>query len=691
MTTADYLSLTPREKSPSGSSRLLSFYKNGSTRFFPGDGTRLRFANRDTDTLDIPAVPSGFLAKGDYVTVEYKGTCVFRGDVATIRESQSRGTDRVQSVVCEGPWAKMARLVYRQYWFTGNGADLSSRLILNETQSGASQNLNAELREIAQHGASACGYQVGTISVSTQTLPSDECRDITVAEAVRRELRLFPKAVAYFDYSTDTPTFNIVRNADSAATASYVADIPKTAREYTYNAHPITGVDLEIEASGDVDGVTYRNIGHQKAGDATAGNPDCLYATLQIKGASSSATYQTFKSVTEDIPADLNSVDWWKQKHPRLANVATSQITITNATRTPSTYERISAATAGELEAAGLKCEVSQFTCSCSIDTAEDKEEGILLTLNFLTTNAKTKTYRWCSDSSAESGETVPAGLARAILDERIGSLVSESLSIRLGDAFPKIGDAIAESEGTVFLQSFDVDCGGLVADLSFGTPEYLSPEDMASLLSNFRNKRTTSSSSMRKTGQSVGKDDVELGSIPPLSSSEFSPGKVAKATIAASDGGGSITLDPSALDDGESIAVQTITVKGDDGEDKEVKILASEEFAPGGVGVTSLNDATGDLDVIGGKGIEVSTDGQTIKVTWNKDKEDEDEDPNDDDGDEPSNPCDHDSEGGSEGGVEAGGGGGIGGGGGGTGDDEGGVPAGGGESHTGDDNCNCG
>ena len=151
---------------------------------------------------------------------------------------------------------------------------------------------------------------------------------------------------------------------------------------------------------------------------------------------------------------------------------------------------------------------------------------------------------------------------------------------------------------------------------------------------------------------------------------------------------GKSITLDPSALDDGESIAVQTITVKDDDGEDKEVKILASEEFAPGGVGVTSLNSATGDLDVIGGKGIEVSTDGQTIKVSWNKDKEDEDEDPNDDSGDEPSNPCDHD-ESGDVGGVnpdaDGGGGGSLGG----VSDGVGGV-AGGGESHVGDDDCNC-
>lgn len=120
----------------------------------------------------------------------------------------------------------------------------------------------------------------------------------------------------------------------------------------------------------------------------------------------------------------------------------------------------------------------------------------------------------------------------------------------------------------------------------------------------------------------------------------------------------------------------------GDEDEDEETDDV-----------VTSANGATGDVNVIGGKGIEVSTDGQTIKVSWNKDKEEEDEDPDDDDGDEPSNPCEHDKEGGGEGGVEAGGGGGDGGGAGigADGAGGGGVPAGGGESHTGDDNCNCG
>lgn len=87
---------------------------------------------------------------------------------------------------------------------------------------------------------------------------------------------------------------------------------------------------------------------------------------------------------------------------------------------------------------------------------------------------------------------------------------------------------------------------------------------------------------------------------------------------------------------------------------------------------VTSANAAKGDVYVIGGEHIEVSTDGQTIKISYNADKETEDEDPNAD-----GDPCDHDGVGGDGGGVDAGGA-----------DGEGGVPA-DGDTHPGSD-CNC-
>ena len=91
---------------------------------------------------------------------------------------------------------------------------------------------------------------------------------------------------------------------------------------------------------------------------------------------------------------------------------------------------------------------------------------------------------------------------------------------------------------------------------------------------------------------------------------------------------------------------------------------------------VPSVNGADGDLSVIGGEIIAVTTNGKTITVSYREGKEP----------DEPpvADPCEHDGVGGDGGGVSASAGGA-------TGGDWGpsGVPA-GGDIHPGDDGCNC-
>jgi len=579
-----YTSIKPREADPANG-RLFAFYRlrdGADTRFFPGDGARLKYVSRDADTLEIPGVPAEFLLRGDKVRVEYRGRCVFLGDVVSRTEHKSRGTDAVQSVVCAGPWSKMARMTYRQYWRTGSGYELSSRLILNQTQSGDDQSLDSELREIAAHAASACGYTVGTVDVSLQQLPYDECRDITVADAIRRELKLFPSAICRFDYSSATPTLNIVK-PKSDADAPYVAAIPKTARRYEYNAHPITGVDLEIESSGDVDGVPYRVLNHQRAGDTSAGNPDCLYATLQLAGFSSSSVKQSFTAEVELNPQWSNP-GWWYYRHPRFANVAESAVSIPSSSCKRSgeadaaKYPNIAKQTVGELKAAGLRARVETFTCECTITTDDDIEEKIHLQMQYVTTNATNKTYTWIASSSSITGETVPDGLAAAILAERSGELRAERMTVRCGDSLPQLGD---RCDG-LFLTQIEIDCAELTADCHFGAPEFLSIDDMAALLSNFRNKRRTTLATSRVSGKpdDDGAAEVEMGPIPPLSSTEFAPGVKAKTTIKSSDGStGSINLDASALESGETISQRELSVSSSSLPATKVKILASENL----------------------------------------------------------------------------------------------------------------
>lgn len=579
MTETDYIATPERTGKPFTFTRIRG---NATQEFLPGEGTRLRFANRAADTLEVVGVPSGFLVAGDTVTVAYQGpeessaTLVFTGSVDTIVKNLSRGDDATEDITCTGPWAKMERLVFRQWWRTGSGLALSSRLILNQSDSGSHQSLNATLLEIAWGSnntgpnagttptmPSGWGYQVGTINVSTQELPFDPTRDISIAQAIIRELKFFPAAVTSFDYSTTPPTLNITLPDLSGNDAAYVASIPKTARQYVYNAHPVTGVDLEIESVGEVDGVQYRNIGHQTAGNTLAGNPDCLYATLQLAGFSSSSVKQSFVSEVESI-ANWNGIDdpgFWKAKHPYLANVPLTQgsITITNAHRSGETdhvsdYPNISKNTVGEIQAAGLKARVETFTCTARIvrtgglnSGVEEIEEGVQLQMQFVTTNATNRTYTWTDSSSSTSGETVPTGLAAAILAARSGTLKEERFTMRLGTAaeWPTLGDICDH----LVLQEFDIDCAELTAELHFGTPDYLSPDDMAALMTGFRNKARATFSTSRVSGKPAddAESTVDMGGVMPLYSTEFSPGVKSKTFLKSSASGtGTVAFDSS-------------------------------------------------------------------------------------------------------------------------------------------------
>ena len=598
MTESDFLATPARTGSPFAFVRIRDG-DDGPVPFLPGDGTKIRFASRAADTLTLTGLPRGFLASGDRVSVSYLGTTVFVGDVTRIVRRDGAGTDATDQVTCCGPWETMSRLVYRQYWATSTGSELSSRLVLNQSSGGSAQSLDSELREIAEHGATPCGYSVGTVSVSSQCLPYDECRDITVADAIRRELRFFPRAVTRFNYSGETPSLSIVRVAADGADAAYIATIPKTERTYEINANPIDAVDLEIEETGDVQGVPYRKITHDKTmGDTSPVNPGCLYATLQIAGSSASTVRQTFKSVTEDIPADLTDASWWN------AHVAASAITIVEASRsgeaTKAQFPRISAASAGELAEAGLRCRVEKFEAKVKIDAGADVEEELYLTMNFLTTNAtgtaaNPRKYTWTVESSSAAAETVPNGLAAAILADRSGSLRAARMTARLGSSLPQIGDL---HQGLI-LQTFEVDCGDLTADLEFGAPEYLSPEDMASLLSGFRNKSRATCAASRISGKKAddGNAEVEMGGIPPLSSTEFEPGRKTKMTIGGSSsgssasasssitmdttgGGGNVDVDTADIPRGETVAVKTLTITGAgaNGANLTFKILSNDD-----------------------------------------------------------------------------------------------------------------
>ena len=632
--------ITAREDKP------FAFYTNGS-EFFPAAGARLRFASCDTDTLTLPGLPVGLLGKDDVVTVSYKGTQVFRGTVSTRVERQGRGTDRVEDVTVEGPWGLMARLVFRQEWkVTGTVGESCSHLILNQSPLGELQNMTAQVREIAEYASdNGCGfsYSENDIDAGDTQLPPDEARDITCAAAIMRTLRFFPQTVCRFDYSSTTPALHVSIPPTSPSAASYLAMIPKTQRSYARTSHPVVGVDIATEGFDLVTGnnsvdSTLRKFTHQTAG--VQNSIDTLHIFMPLAKGSSSTSWE--KLDVETLPGDTyTSLNFWIQHHPALAGFSTTganKVEFANPGETnifptslPIANGRLTDTTVGDLRRFGLQAEVVRMTATVKVTTA-DKVETLALTLDWVCTNATTRTYTRQTGSSSTAGETLPEGLAAAILAQRGGELMSEEITIRLGDSFPTLGDAdvVTENSATqvLYLQSFDVDCYDLTAQLHFGRPAFLSPEDMRDLLLGFRQRGFASNVPNR--GEPDADDNMEdAGGVQPITSSSIVVSSIEKTTIKKT-GSGTITLDAGKVDSGNTVQVSRLTYKDAEGEEHEAQIIGTEDVDLVGGGVTSLNGEDGDMSIIGGESIRVYTDGQTITVSYEEGKS-PDDDPNDD------------------------------------------------------------
>ena len=641
------------------------YYTRGTAsavEFFPHAGTKLAFQNRGVDTLQIKH-PSVELQGGDAIKVTYKPTAsstavtVFQGTVEQITETALGGSDAWQDVLVASPWSKMDRLVFQQYWSTSGV--WSSNTILNQSDSGSAIGFKAQLNEIFTFAKTRCGVTAAALS-GGQKLPADEVRDLTCAQAVNRVLRWFPKKTVRLDYSGATPALELV---DTTTPASWAASIDKSSIVRTYNAHPITGVYLETVTTGVNDGAPYRILGSQKyPSTVQADAVDVLHATVMLEGSSSSNTYESMKTNCQEA-ASFTNVNWWINKHPRLARYLNDRGKVSlvgNAAREDNAddYPSLTDASVEELTKYGLRARLEKFTAHVKITDDDDVEEDIILQMKFVTSNAVDgKVYRRMVGSSSISSETIPAGLAQAIYEDRSGSLQTLECDVRLGSTFPKIG----ETYQGLILQSFGVDVADLTASCRFGQPDHLSPDDMAGIMTGFRNRTRCAASWNRDSGEASDDDDNPIHVISPVEATEFCPGIKSKTTIKSSSGGGSIKLDSTEVDSGEEIAVREITVKGEDGEEKTVKVLASESFDPGSGGdcVTSLNGETGDMSVVGGESISVTTDGKTIVIGYVEGKK---PDPYGD-------PCEH-PEGGfgvpldlGGGGVGGGGGGGFGGG----------------------------
>lgn len=600
----EYKAIAKRDKG-----RGFDFYIDGTTRFTPEAAT-LRFVSQAADTLTFRC-PADLISSTVEIWVKWRGSTVFRGVVESVTVRQGKGDDRTATVVASGPWARLSRYCLASPWndwaggahsqWSGGKAMLPKH-ILNRNEDGDALAVMDAVNAIlyaqgADGGAAAvCGISGVSGSLDTIELPADECRDITAADAIRRIMRWFPDAVVRFDYGADGVVMNFVslRDVSNQQSTEYLddPDIKKLSWETVKSSDYRDGAALMVETVSN----GYVSYAFQEAGNASLSNIGCLRATLQVDGGTVSASTRRLKVSTEPRP-DLTDVSWWKRHHPRLAGVAESAITITETFEDEAPFAHLCNASAAEMQGMGKAAQVESFGCLCKISTPDCIEEEVRLEMKFVTTDfdadGTERTIEVTDQIVAESGESVPPGLAHRILDgcfranyaEGGLSVSSERVVIRLGDDFPKLGDA----RNYLLLQEIEIDCALETAALTFSEPSHLSPSDLAGMVTGFRNRRRPVSVYKRKNCADDKGVVSEAYGVRPISTSEWAPGVKAKDTLRFSgsdaEGHGSIELDCAKLADGEQMRVVAL----DDG----TKVLATGKIAAGDGGMFRWDAAT--------------------------------------------------------------------------------------------------
>lgn len=466
------------------------------------------------------------IAADTVISIAKDGTTWFRGRVVAVRRSAT-GRDERLSYEVAGPWWYLEQLVYQQPWAIQGAADAwKSHCLLNITKTGTPWTTRDQIddalawcsaRATAAYGSAP--FQWVKANLPAIAIPTDEVRDVTCAEVMRKELRWMPDAVCWWDYTTNPPTLHVVRRSGLSGTSIALgAPIVSAQFEPRYDLQ-VSAVALKFETLNTIDGQPIAAVTTQVyPGGATGDEFGALVATIDLQGGI--ASYARATIVSSAIPASSPAwIAWLQTKHPTLAD---SRVTI-------SSLVSVSRQKVGDPMAALLGYELIdgqlpswsgadsqhevvtlrvQYSVKDSAGSVVVDQRDEVFNVNITTCSVASGTFTILAEF--EAGEAAPAGLAQVLYDalhplEWEGSLeLTESEcsgSIALGQTVSVTGGRTEWTTMAAVVQSTEelVDDGRTV--VRFGPPQHLGPRDLIELLRVNRFRLRITPQSVRSTG----------------------------------------------------------------------------------------------------------------------------------------------------------------------------------------------
>lgn len=269
------------------------------------------------------------------LAVRRNGSPFFTGTI--VREPrEGSGQEEGQMVVAQGPVWWLEETMYlqeRAHRPTGSSTDqtvLSARVLLNARRSGARLSTAQEIEAILQYAVDAgAPLEVGTIDLPSLTPVAQAATDVTLLEALRRQLAYHPDAVMFEDHSVSPPTINVVRASALAAVTQDANGGATDGRATTHfliervAARKPSAVAIFYERTHEVDDRSYRETLadiHPTTADPAA--PRALVVTIPLQGSRTitqkqSVTTRTYPTTKAECEASAGR-NWWSGKEPAL-------------------------------------------------------------------------------------------------------------------------------------------------------------------------------------------------------------------------------------------------------------------------------------------------------------------------------------------------------------------------------------
>lgn len=533
----------------------------------------IEYVSRGTDTATLYAHPSVDWAYGTVIQIRYGGTRIFYGRVQ-LNEWDKELRARVITVPGVQYW--LNRITFRQLWqiyASGALADAPScRVILNAAGENAHLSADGQVQQIVAYAASrGAPLAFGSSSVGI-TLPYEEQRDISCRQALERVLRLTPSVCEWVDYAAAVPTLHY--GTDAAFAPARVE-----AERVAYRHDLVCpGLQIEIERVNTVNGAQYRAIERLSAGDTD--NIDSVFVSLPLGGREFSSTVRRLAVTTEAV-GDYTGAAWWAARHPRLKDISPADVTMVSSSRglLADQFPRISSNALPDLTAAGCKARLETFYAVCDIvkrdgDEIVSTEYDVNLEMQFVTTDATTKTYTWQESVSVTAAEPTPSGLAASLLAHWSVLYAQGTFTAPVQDGIPHPGQLVYDTP----IQSVRISAQAATVTGTFGPPSHLSAQDFVAFLQGFRTVRKSLRYQARDDGKPAAEEESDQTVIAPVSASEWSPGSY--GSLRVKDGGKTINLDPAALGDAGTAELHDLSYFDAEGNTQTVQALMSADVS---------------------------------------------------------------------------------------------------------------